>query len=627
MMLVPDTATRLPAPSTSCTWGWVANATPFCGAGSGAVVSESAAAAAEKTAENQKAIDRANAVTAVTTGMIAKFRELTKAGDTSSEAINKIGKDFNLATVPGIQNAGVVLNTLLRSGEITAVQFKEAFSKNLAGINLSDFSVNAKKAFDIATQNAEAAARQVADAIALGFDTDRIKQFEREALYALGGAKKAATDLQINLDAGLRETVKRAGLDFDVIAGGMSAASKSAIDDTNVMIKGLDRLKAQGVDTAQALSASLGKAINTADSEKALEAVKTQIEQVRSKLGDKVADGLLDQAKTKALELKDALDQALPGIQNAREAMKQLGVTSDTEFKAIATKSKAAFDMMKESGTGSARELSEAFKKVATDAIAANGGIAPEWVKTEAAVRGVTIAVDANGKATVENAQKSIVAISDLNASYSVQSEAMDRLMLKYTMSANYTERQIALLEREAAAAEKAAAAENKRLGVDKDKFSVDANGNRISQSIDTRESVFNQAKGQGLTDAQADQIARQFISDNGQAQGYGQADTRRGENFYTELQKAIDRLKENRNSNANSNAGSQNNTSNSNNASNNNTAVSTNSTANQKSSESPRIVNVQIGSASYPVQTNAQGADNLIKALQIGARNAGFAS
>jgi hypothetical protein len=112
------------------------------------------------------------------------------------------------------------------------------------------------------------------------------------------------------------------------------------------------------------------------------------------------------------------------------------------------------------------------------------------------------------------------------------------------------SERANAALERQISAQEKAidlakrqVELENKRKGVDSQGFSVDASGNRITQSIDTRESVFRNAKAQGLTDEQATAISKRFISDQGQAQGYGQADSRRGENFGTELQKAIEEL------------------------------------------------------------------------------------
>ena len=115
-----------------------------------------------------------------------------------------------------------------------------------------------------------------------------------------------------------------------------------------------------------------------------------------------MADGLLDQAKQKADSLKDALDRATPGVDSLREAMKLLGVTSDQTFKDTAEKSKAAYDAMKQSGTASARELSDGFKKYASDAIAANNGVATEALKSEAAMRGIEVQVDSAGKAIVK---------------------------------------------------------------------------------------------------------------------------------------------------------------------------------------------------------------------------------
>ena len=585
----------------------------------------------------QVAIDKTFGLTVASRNLITEFDEVIKKGGSAADAIGKIGKDFDLSTVPGIQGARAVLDKLLSDGKITAKQFKETFDGAFAGIDLTEFNKNAKKVLDDTVAEARAAAKQLEYAIAQGFDKKAIAEFEVAATAALVLADKAAGVLQKNLDAGLRETVKRAGLDFELISTGMGKAAKSAIDDTNVMIKGLTALKAQGVDTGQALTASLGKSINTADSVKALEVVKSQIASVRAALGDKVADGLLDQAKVKALELSDALEKAKPGVQSLREAMKELGLTSREELQATAAKAKDAYDTIIAKGQQEGESYiawqnrkTEATTIFLQRAIEANGGIAPEWVKTRAAVEGVTIAVDANGKATVENAAKSVKAVADVTASYSVQSEAMDRLMMKYTMSANYTERQIALLEREAAAAEKAAAAENKRLGIDKDKFSVDKDGKRIEQYIETKDSVINTAKQRGLTDDQSKALADKFIDSRGNPTGYGSVDTSRGENWGTALQKAIEEmLRKNRAAEANAKRAEeesrpQNTTTNTANTNTGNTNTS-NAGANTSSGGSAKVVNIQIGGSSYPVQTNTQGADNLIKALQIGARNAGY--
>lgn len=295
---------------------------------------------------------------------LAEFDKLTKAGETAANAVAKIGKDFDLATVPGIQNAAAVLDKLSADGRISAGEFQTAWGDALKGEDLAVFETRARAAFT--------------------------------------GTAREAERLGQVLDVSLREAVKRTGLDFDVISGGMGKASRSAINDTEAMIKGLDRLQAMGVDTAQALTASLGNGINTADSQRAIEAVKAQIEALRKALGDKVTDGLLDQAKQKADSLKDALDRATPGVDSLREAMKLLGVTSEQTFKDTAEKSKAAYDAMKQSGTASARELSDGFKKYASDAIAANNGVATEALKSEAAMRGIEVQVDSTGKAVVK---------------------------------------------------------------------------------------------------------------------------------------------------------------------------------------------------------------------------------
>ncbi|MNV53671.1 hypothetical protein D3C71_1458280 [compost metagenome] len=74
------------------------------------------------------------------------------------------------------------------------------------------------------------------------------------------------------------------------------------------------------------------------------------------------------------------------------------------------------------------------------------------------------------------------------------QSDAMAEMLMRYTMSANMTERQIALLEREAAAAEKAAEAYRKKWNMDKDGYSLNTAGERINQG-ETQEQIDEDVK------------------------------------------------------------------------------------------------------------------------------------
>ena len=186
-------------------------------------------------------------------GLIAQFDKLVKDGDAVAEAIGKIGKDFDLSTVPGIKNATSVLDQLLADGKLTASEFQVAWAKALDGQDLAKFEVLARTAF--------------------------------------AGTSREAERMGQVMDASLRAAVQRTGLDFEVLQGKIGAASRSAINDTESIVAGLVRLKAEGVDTGKVLTASIGKGIETADSEQAIRAVSQQIEFLRKVLGDKITDG------------------------------------------------------------------------------------------------------------------------------------------------------------------------------------------------------------------------------------------------------------------------------------------------------------------------------------------------
>ncbi len=439
-------------------------------------------------AMTQAAIDKQFELSKGAQAAIAVFDGLRAKGESAAEAVGKIGKDFDLSGLQGIRDFSAVLDKLAADGKIAAGEFRQAWADALKGQDLAVFETQARAAF-------------------------------------AGTAREAERVAQL-LDASVREAVRRTGLDMDLISGGMGRAARSAINDTEAIIKGLDRLKAMGVDTGQALAASLTKGIDTADSQRALDAVKAQIEAVRKSLGDKVADGLLDQAKQKALELRDAMDKATPGINSVREAMKALGVTSDETLRNTAAQSKAAYDTLAQSGKASARELSAAFQKYASDAIAANNGVATESIKTEAAMRGLEITTDSAGKSIVRAMGSGADAAKALGSAVGLtteqiraQEDALDRVAMKYKLTADYTERQIALLEREAALMERMDTLERKRQGVDKNGFATDKSGNTVAAGGDltTLTGIAAFLKAAGVDDDKAARdIAREFADAKG---------------------------------------------------------------------------------------------------------------
>lgn len=316
----------------------------------------------------QEARDKQFELTRAATGTIAKFDEMRAKGDSAAEAIAKIGRDFDLSTVPGIQDAGAVLDKLLADAKITAGQFEDTWAQALKGEDLGLFETRARAAF--------------------------------------AGAAREAERMVAVLEQSAREAIRRTGLDYTQLADGVGAASRSAINDTEAIIASLDRLKAQGIDTGTALAASLSKSIDTADSQKALDGIRGQIELVRRQLGDKVADGFLQQATLKAEELRAKLDQLKPGIQSAGEALKFFGLQTATALKAAADSSREAYDTLKNSGQASADQLRQAFDRVAKDAIAANKGIAPSWLITEEAILRAREATENFGRATSETLRR-----------------------------------------------------------------------------------------------------------------------------------------------------------------------------------------------------------------------------
>ena len=96
-------------------------------------------------------------------------------------------------------------------------------------------------------------------------------------------------------------------------------------------------------------------------------------------------------------------------------------------------------------------------------------------------------------------------------------SDAMERLAMKYKLSADYSKRQVELLQEEVAWQEKLKEIEDKRLNRDKEGYSLDTSGKRVSADVITSRSVYEQAKSAGLDEKQALAIADQFVV-NGQA-------------------------------------------------------------------------------------------------------------
>lgn len=431
--------------------------------------------------------------------IVANFQELTQKGGETTAAMDKLAKSLNLEDLSGIGNAGAALDQLRIKGELTAAQVRDVWAKALSGQNLTDFADRAKQIFET-------------------FD----------------GSAQGVNRLKVALDAVADESLRRVGTSLGEVKTGFNDTMKSALADVDQLGKTLETIGVKGEQASKLLGDSLSKALDAAKTEQAIQAVIERMAQLGKRgllTGDQLADGL-----TKA---RGKLDDLKPGINSVEEAMRKLGITSDASLKKTAGEAKTAYETIKSSGTASAREVGEAFKKAADAAIAANGGLVPSWVQAQAAANGYRVVVDAAGKSTLELAN----ALDKTKDSHNGAASAASTHKTALEALNDVKERELSAIEKSIALKEREAELERKRLGVDREGFSTNSKGERITVEAETRESLFKKAVDAGLTARQADRISKQFIDERGQAGGTAGLSNTAGESWGAIVQREIMKL------------------------------------------------------------------------------------
>ncbi len=446
--------------------------------------------AAAQEAANKAARDSQFELSEAATETIGKFEELRAKGQSSAEAVSAIGKDFDLASLPGIANAAGVLDKLGADGKLSAEQVRHAWAEALKGEDL--------------------------------------QAFETKARGALGGTARESERLATIMDASLREAIRRSGADFDVLAGGMTKATRSAINDTDTIIAGLDKLKEQGVNVGQALEASISKGIQTADTQAGVEALRSRIEALRDKLGDKVADGLLQQLRAQAEQAGLALDKLPKKAEDVAartaQAFKNMGIATESELRQAATNAARDYELIKASGQATAEGVSVAWRRMAEASIAANGGVASETLKAEAAMNGLEIATDSAGRAIVKAMETGGRSVGGLTESINEASAAAS----EYVGWAERMAKRNSEVGKLPPAGRTARNGETLGEGVtevgsggqyrNRDGFASDAKGSAIAAGGDltTLTGVANFLKAAGLSDEQARRVALEFSDGRG---------------------------------------------------------------------------------------------------------------
>jgi len=319
--------------------------------------------------------------------------------------------------------------------------------------------------------------------------------------------------------------------------------------------KGAQAAADYGVSVQKKANAEAMASIAAADHADKIESLQKRYAELKA-AGDingaiQVFDELTKTLRQGALTADEYAKKMAAVAQEVEDAFKSLGVTSSAALQRQADLSVLNYGKIRASGLATAEDLSNAFRKAAEDAIAANKGIAPSWVEAEAAARGYRIVVDASGKATLELANKTDEATGRMSRGWhgareaiQANADALEEINMRYKLTADYTERQIALLEREAAAAEKAAEAKRKYWNVDKEGFTLDANGQRQQMTVPTGEFVFNAAKNAGLSEADALALMDKFFQ-NGKPAGVNDANGLNGpsKDWFSIVAEAISKL------------------------------------------------------------------------------------
>lgn len=493
----------------------------------------------------------------VTDGTIAKF------GESMAEAFRsgiKWGREF-IGQIDFKAITIAMQNFATRSGEVfTQIGEYAANTGNTVKMVYGVMSAGANAVMAVVFELAAAFT-------ALLGNVQRVLAFTMEGLakVSFGGVsasfKAAAAEIRLSAEAtwaasdalakksedsfnAMADSAQMARDGFEGLANGASAAGAASA-----------RASADVKDLAKSSEDAGTKAQQSAAKQvAAAEATRAAVAQLKTEYEAALAAGNVQLALEKLQQMKAALqgtaDQAKLTAADVEAAFQRMGVTSSAELKKQADAALRDYKIIRDAGTSTAADITAAFKVYAEKSIAANNGVATETLKNEAAMKGLEIQTDATGKAIVKAMGEGGKAMGDFGErtqltteQVKAQEDAMDRLMMKYTLSADYSERQIALLEKENDLIERRDALERKRLNIDKEGFSLDTGGNRVNQLIQTQRSVFDQAKSQGLSEADALKIAKQFISDNGKKQGWDQQGAAQGKNWGTALQEAIDKI------------------------------------------------------------------------------------
>lgn len=188
---------------------------------------------------------------------------------------------------------------------------------------------------------------------------------------------------------------------IDELAGavgvGLSKEFIKSSEVLNELVDGFDDLEKAGYDAKGALVGALTEMSNKARNDVEIEALTARWHELYKEgkiTGQELAEGL-EGVKNRADILKE-------GINGVTEAYGFLGIKTREELAKDAKAYTDSYKLVMAEGKLTAQQQEEVFTKMAKANTAANGGVIDSFTKTRAAALGLTVAVDENGRVTVE---------------------------------------------------------------------------------------------------------------------------------------------------------------------------------------------------------------------------------
>lgn len=312
------------------------------------------------------------------TGAGAAVSGVGSAATTAESGIAALAAKMTASTPALAASAAQQADALARvavASSGTARTFAEELPKaidKLSGKDLDEFRTRLVRSLTQARNEAQRLA-------------DTLEQGSTKQAEAAQRAERAQQALKQAIVETGKQAAQSLGVDTALASNRVSDAFLAAQDNLSILIRSLPQLKAAGVDTGTVVAAALGKMIDAAKNQADIDAIITRLQALSKSgviTGDEMAGAML-KAEQKAKDLRDKLDDIVPGINSVREAFHKFGLTAPEDLAGIAKGYADAWDKIKGRTDVALADMERALAKYKEVATAANKGVVPSGIREE----------------------------------------------------------------------------------------------------------------------------------------------------------------------------------------------------------------------------------------------------